>query len=76
MKVLAISSSPRLHENSDLLCDQSLKGAAEAGHAAEKIRLSEQSIAPCAACNVCQSGEGCVKKDGVADILEKQSMRT
>ena len=30
MKVLAISSSPRLHGNSDLLCDQFLKGAAEA----------------------------------------------
>lgn len=71
MKVLAISSSPRLHGNSDLLCDQFLKGAAEAGRAVEKIRLSEQSIAPCAACNVCQSGEGSVKKDGMADILEK-----
>lgn len=36
MKVLAISSSPRLHGNSDLLCDQFLKGAAEAGHSVEK----------------------------------------
>lgn len=71
MKVLAISSSPRLHGNSDLLCDQFLKGAAEAGHSVEKIRLAEQSIAPCAACYACQSGGVCVKKDGMADILEK-----
>ena len=44
MNVLAISSSPRLHGNSDLLCDQFLKGAAEAGHSVKKIRLAEKSI--------------------------------
>ena len=69
MKVLAISSSPRLHGNSDLLCDQFLKGAAEAGHSVEKIRLSEKSISPCAACNGCQSDAVCAKKDDMADIL-------
>ena len=46
MKVLAISSSPRLHGNSDFLCDQFLKGAAEAGHSVEKVRLAEKSILP------------------------------
>lgn len=71
MKVLAISSSPRLHGNSDFLCDQFLKGAAEAGNAVEKIRLAEKNIAPCAACNGCQSGGGCVKKDDMSEILEK-----
>ena len=71
MKVLAISSSPRLHGNSDFLCDQFLKGAAEAGHTVEKIRLAEMEIAPCSACNACQSGGVCVKKDGMADTLEK-----
>lgn len=73
MKVSAISSSPRLHGNSDLLCDQFLKGAAEAGHTVEKIRLAEMDITPCAACNACQSGGDCVKKDGMAEILEKVS---
>ena len=69
MKVLAISSSPRLHGNSDLLCDQFLKGAAEAGHSVEKVRLVEKSISLCAACNGCQSDAVCVKKDDMANIL-------
>ena len=49
MKVLAISSSPRRGGNSDVLCDEFLKGAAEAGHETRKIRLAEKKIAPCAA---------------------------
>lgn len=35
--VLIISASPRKGGNSDLLCDQFLKGAREAGHTAEKV---------------------------------------
>ena len=30
--ILAISSRPRKGGNSDVLCDESLKGAAESGH--------------------------------------------
>ena len=36
MKVLAISASPRRGGNSDLLCDEFLKGAAESGHETRK----------------------------------------
>lgn len=43
-KVLLISSSPRRGGNSDLLCDQFLRGAADAGHRAEKIFLAEKTI--------------------------------
>ena len=42
MKVLVISSSPRRGGNSDVLCDEFLKGAAEAGHETRKIRLVEK----------------------------------
>lgn len=38
---MAISSSPRLHGNSDLLCDQFLKGAAEAGHSVKKDDMAD-----------------------------------
>ena len=40
MKVLAISGSPRKGGNSEVLCDEFLKGAAESGHETEKIRLA------------------------------------
>lgn len=71
MKVLAISSSPRKGGNSDILCDQFLKGAQEAGHETEKIRLSEKKISPCAACNGCAENHTCVKQDDMGEILEK-----
>ena len=41
-KVLIISASPRKGGNSDTLCDQFAKGATEAGHDVEKIRLTEK----------------------------------
>ena len=41
-KVLIISSSPRKGGNSDVLCDEFLKGAVDAGHNAEKIFLKDK----------------------------------
>ena len=40
-KVLIISSSPRKGGNSDLLCDEFMKGAIEAGNEVEKIFLKQ-----------------------------------
>lgn len=40
MKVLAINGSPRAKGNSDILCDEFLRGAKEAGHQTEKNRTS------------------------------------
>ena len=54
-KVLILSGSPRKGGNSDLLCDQFLKGAQEAGHEVEKIRICEKKIAPCMGCYFCQT---------------------
>ena len=39
-KVLIISSSPRKGGNSDLLCDEFMKGAIEAGNEVEKNSAS------------------------------------
>lgn len=71
MNILAISASPRKNGNSDLLCDQFLKGAAQAGHQTEKLRLAEFDLQPCAACDACRTGNACVKQDGMAEILQK-----
>lgn len=40
-KVLILSSSPRKGGNSDTLCGQFLRGAAEAGNVTEKIFLRD-----------------------------------
>ncbi len=70
MKVLAISSSPRKGGNSDVLCDEFLKGAAEQGHQVEKIRLATKKIAPCLACYGCADTHICVRNDDMAEVLD------
>jgi multimeric flavodoxin WrbA len=71
-KVLVLSSSPRRGGNSDLLCDQFVKGAQESGHSAEKIFLKDRKINYCTGCGTCLNGEKpCPQKDDVPDILDK-----
>ena len=52
--ILIISASGRKGGNSDLLCDQFAKGATEAGHKVEKVRLAEKKIGYCTGCYACQ----------------------
>lgn len=71
-KVLILSGSPRKGGNSDLLCDEFMKGAREAGNQVEKIFLRSKKVAPCNACYFCkQSGGRCAIRDDMADILDK-----
>lgn len=71
-KVLILSGSPRKGGNSDILCDEFLRGAQQAGHKAEKIRVCEKKIAPCSACYFCRDHGGeCVRKDDMAEVLQK-----
>ena len=44
-KVLILSGSPRKNGNSDILCNEFARGAIEAGHDVEKIRVSEKTLA-------------------------------
>ena len=71
-KVLVLSSSPRKGGNSEILCDQFIVGAQEAGNSAEKIFLRDKKIGYCVACEYCQkNGGACPQKDDMAEILEK-----
>lgn len=70
--VLVLSASPRKGGNSDLLCDQFILGARDAGNQAEKIFLQDKNIHFCLGCMDCQSNGGvCAQKDDMAEILEK-----
>ncbi len=71
-KVLILSGSPRKGGNSDLLCDEFMRGAKESGNAVEKISVAAKNIGYCRACYYCRkSGGECVIKDDMADILQK-----
>lgn len=71
MKVLVINGSPRRGGNSDLLCDEFIRGAREAGHAVEKVALRDKTIAPCRACYACFRTGSCVQQDDMAELLDK-----
>lgn len=69
-KVLILSGSPRKNGNSDILCDEFMKGAIESGNEAEKIRVAEKNIGYCRACYACKKG-ACAIKDDMAEVLQK-----
>lgn len=70
-KVLILSASPRKGGNSEILCDQFMRGAQEAGHNVEKVVLREQKINYCLGCEACMNTQKCVQKDSMNDILAK-----
>lgn len=70
-KVLVLSASPRRGGNSDILCDQFVRGAQDAGHAVEKVFLRDRNIGYCLGCGVCNRTHQCVQKDDMKEILDK-----
>jgi multimeric flavodoxin WrbA len=72
--VLIISGSPRKGGNSDTLCDEFAKGAADAGNQVEKIRLAEKKIGYCVACYACKENHQCIQKDDMGEILGKMAI--
>lgn len=73
-KVLILSGSPRKYGNSDLLCDEFMRGASANGNDVEKIRIAEKNIGYCKACYACKKDGICAVKDDMAEILEKMHL--
>lgn len=69
--VVILSASPRRNGNSDILCDEFMKGATEASHDVEKIFLADKNIKYCTGCGVCNTTHECVQKDDMKEILVK-----
>lgn len=70
-RVIVISTSLRVHSNSDLLAEQFIKGAESAGHEVEKITLLGKQIAFCRGCFACAKLGRCAIDDDVNGIMEK-----
>lgn len=70
-KVIVLSSSPRIGGNSDILCDQFIKGARDCGHKVEKIQIAQQNIKYCIGCMSCQHNGGvCVLSDDMKKLMD------
>jgi len=71
-RVLAICASPRAGGNTDVLTDEALRGAREAGAQVEKIRLQKMKIGFCTHCSKCREpsfGGFCALKDDMSSSI-------
>lgn len=71
MKVLGISTSPRMKSNSDMLLRQALAATESVGAKGEYVRLSDYHIGPCTECNACFTTGQCRIQDDYPQLLKK-----
>ena len=69
--ILGIVGSPRIGGNTDILVDEVLAGAEEAGAQVEKVNLNQLDIKPCQACDSCYKTGHCVQNDDMLNLFEK-----
>jgi hypothetical protein len=65
--------SPRKRGNADLLLEQALAGAREAGAETEKLLAADLKAAPCLACRGCERTGICVVHDTMTEVYPKLS---
>jgi multimeric flavodoxin WrbA len=70
-KVIGIVGSPRQGGNTDILVDEVLAGAREAGARVEKVILSDLTIGYCQGCNRCREAGKCHQEDDMPLLLQK-----
>jgi len=71
MKVLGLCGSPRKGGNTEILLNEALAGAKEAGAAVELISVAGKDLQPCDGCWSCSNTGKCHIKDDMQDIFDK-----
>lgn len=69
--ILVISTSLRRNSNSDMLAEEFIRGAQDAGNHVEKITLRDKTIGFCKGCLSCQEHKRCVIHDDAPPIAQK-----
>ena len=70
-KVLIISTSLRMHSNSEILAKEFERGALDARNDVELISLKDKTINFCKGCLSCQKLGHCIIEDDANEIIEK-----
>jgi multimeric flavodoxin WrbA len=70
MKVVGFVGSPRKNGNTDVLVQQVLDGAAEAGADVEKFYINEMNIKGCQGCTYCREVDACKLKDDMSKVYD------
>jgi multimeric flavodoxin WrbA len=68
MRILGIVCSPRKNGNTEILMNEALKVAREAGCETETFLMSEKQVAPCDACGTCFETGGCIIQDDMQEL--------
>ena len=68
MKIVVLESSPNKHGSSNLLADNFIRGAEEAGHTCKVIDAARAKLRPCTGCIRCGYDGPCVQKDDMEGI--------
>jgi multimeric flavodoxin WrbA len=71
MDVLGIVGSPRSGGNTEILVEEVLGGARDAGLRTEKVLLRNLDIGPCRGCDSCGRTGKCIQKDDMPGLLVK-----
>ncbi|NLC11200.1 MAG: flavodoxin family protein [Firmicutes bacterium] len=69
--ILAISSSPRRHGNSELLLQFFVRALEKKGLNVSSIRVNDLNIRPCQACDSCAKTGECILKDDMQSIYPR-----
>ena len=70
MKILVLTGSPRKNGNSNILADNFIRGAEEAGHVVLRFDSAFKKVHPCIACNHCGMNGECVFNDDFNFVRE------
>ena len=68
MNILILEGSPNRHGSSNLLADEFIRGAREAGHTVSVIDAAHAELHPCTGCVRCGYEGPCVQKDDMDAI--------
>ena len=71
LKVLGLFGSPRRGGNTELLLEETLKGAETEGAEIDRIHLTDFTITPCKECHGCDQTGNCVILDDMEKIYPK-----
>lgn len=72
MKVVVIFGSPHKNGTTELLADQFVNGARDAGHDVFFFRAAEETVHPCVACGYCAAHNGACAFHDCMDILNQK----
>ncbi len=71
MKVLGIVCSPRRGGNTEIMVEEALAAAREAGAETEIVLVAGKTIAPCDACGTCFETDKCKIKDDMQPLYQQ-----